>query len=104
MTRSPIVVIGAGVSGLTCGVRLLEEGYDVEIWARERTPNTTSDIAAATWYPLRGERDERTDGWLPVFLSQFTALAAVSVRFSSVIAFMVSIITASSASGIRRMA
>ena len=78
MTRSPIVVIGAGVSGLTCGVRLLEEGYDVEIWARERTPNTTSDVAAATWYPLRGERDERTDGWLPVSLSQFTALAAVS--------------------------
>jgi len=74
MTRSPIVVIGAGVSGLTCGVRLLEEGYDVEIWARERTPNTTSDVAAATWYPLRDERDERTDGWLPVSLSRFTAV------------------------------
>jgi D-amino-acid oxidase len=68
-------VVGAGVSGLTCGVRLLEEGYDVEIWARDRTPNTTSDVAAATWYPLRGERDARIDRWLPVSLERFTALA-----------------------------
>ncbi|HLW16309.1 MAG TPA: FAD-binding oxidoreductase, partial [Actinomycetota bacterium] len=63
------------MSGLTCGVRLLEEGYDVEIWARDRTPNTTSDVAAATWYPLRGERDARIDPWLPVSLERFTALA-----------------------------
>jgi len=74
--RASVVVVGAGVSGLTCGVRLLEEGHDVQIWARERTPNTTSDVAAATWYPLRGERDERTETWLPVSLSRFTALAA----------------------------
>ena len=63
------------MSGLTCGVRLLEEGYDVQIWARDRTPNTTSDVAAATWYPLRGERDARTERWLPVSLERFTALA-----------------------------
>src|SRR6266581_3697362 len=75
MSASPILVIGCGVSGLTCGVRLLEDGHDVEIWARERSPNTTSDIAAATWYPLRGERDERTERWLPVSLARFTALA-----------------------------
>lgn len=68
-------MVGAGVSGLTCGVRLLEEGYDVEIWARDRTPNTTSDVAAATWYPLRGERDPRIDRWLPVSLERFSALA-----------------------------
>jgi D-amino-acid oxidase len=75
MSASPIVVVGAGVSGLTCAVRLLERGHDVEIWARERSPNTTSDVAAATWYPLRGERDDRTDRWLPVSLERFTALS-----------------------------
>jgi D-amino-acid oxidase len=75
MSASPIVVVGAGVSGLTCAVRLLERGHDVEIWARERSPNTTSDVAAATWYPLRGERDDRTDRWLPLSLERFTALS-----------------------------
>jgi D-amino-acid oxidase len=70
-----VVVVGAGVSGLTCGVRLLEEGYDIEIWARERTPNTTSDVAAAAWYPPRREKDRRVDDWLPVSLSRFTDLA-----------------------------
>lgn len=67
-------MVGAGVSGLTCGVRLLEEGHDVEIWARERTPNTTSDVAAAAWYPPRREKDRRVDRWLPVSLSRFTDL------------------------------
>jgi len=75
MPARHIIVVGAGVSGLTCGVRLLEEGHDVEIWARDRSPNTTSDVAAATWYPLRGERDDRTDRWLPVSLRRFTDLA-----------------------------
>ena len=76
MSARPIVVIGAGVSGLTCALTLKERGHDVEIWARERSPNTTSDVAAATWYPLRGERDDRTDCWLPISLERFTALAA----------------------------
>jgi D-amino-acid oxidase len=76
MSAGPIVVIGAGVSGLTCALTLKERGHDVEIWARDRSPNTTSDIAAATWYPLRGERDDRTDRWLPISLERFTALAA----------------------------
>ena len=75
MSAPPIVVIGAGVSGLTCAVRLLEQGHDVEIWTSARSPNTTSDVAAATWYPLRGERDDRTDRWLPVSLERFTELS-----------------------------
>jgi D-amino-acid oxidase len=70
-----VLVIGAGVSGLTCGVRLLEEGHDVEIWARAQTPNTTSDVAAAVWYPLRGTIDERVARWLKVSYERFTTLA-----------------------------
>lgn len=70
-----IVVVGAGVSGLTCALRLLEDGHDVEVWARDRSPDTTSDVAAAVWYPLRGERDERTDRWLPVSYERFLSLA-----------------------------
>jgi D-amino-acid oxidase len=52
LTREAIVV-GCGVSGLSSAVRLLEAGFRVRIVTRERTPNTTSDIAAAVWYPFR---------------------------------------------------
>ncbi len=46
-----ILVVGGGVTGLTTAVRLLEAGHNVVIWTRERAPDTTSAVAAATWYP-----------------------------------------------------
>jgi D-amino-acid oxidase len=75
MSAGRILVIGAGVSGLTCALTLKERGHDVEIWTRDRSPNTTSDVAAATWYPLRRGRQDRTDRWLRTSYERFTALA-----------------------------
>ncbi len=46
-----ILVVGGGVSGLTTAARLLEAGHHVVIWTRERVADTTSSVAAATWYP-----------------------------------------------------
>lgn len=62
LTRDAIVV-GAGVIGLTSAVRLAEAGFKVRILARERTPSTTSDVAAAVWYPFRCGPEGRTLGW-----------------------------------------
>jgi len=46
------VIIGGGVSGLTCGITLLRDGWkNVQIWAKDFTPETTSDIAAGLWEP-----------------------------------------------------
>lgn len=45
------IVLGAGVSGLSTGVLLLKNGYKVTIWAKDLPPNTTSNKAAAVWYP-----------------------------------------------------
>lgn len=50
LTGLQVAVIGCGVSGLTCGVRLLEHHYAVTIVARDLPPQTTSD-AAAFWFP-----------------------------------------------------
>jgi D-amino-acid oxidase len=47
------LIVGAGVSGLSCALRLTETGWDVRILSRERSPGTTSDVAAAVWYPYR---------------------------------------------------
>ena len=62
MTREAIV-LGCGVAGLSTAIRLLEAGFKVRIVTRERTPNTTSDIAAAVWYPFRCGPPDRALLW-----------------------------------------
>src|SRR5689334_20122683 len=68
------IVIGCGVSGLTCGIRLLEKTFDVTIVARELPPHTTSDAAAAIWYPYRASPIERILGWGHTTLDEFYRL------------------------------
>ena len=55
--------MGAGVSGLTTGIRLLEEGWNVNIITENMSPNTVSDTAAAWWYPFLAEPIEKTNRW-----------------------------------------
>lgn len=52
-----IAIVGAGVSGLTCGVVLSEAGHEVTIVAREVNA-TTSHAAAAIWYPYHAGGQE----------------------------------------------
>lgn len=60
MSTSPdALILGAGVSGLSVGILLLKQGYTAQIWAKDVPPNTTSDVAAALWYPyLCNPRDK----------------------------------------------
>ena len=58
-----IIVVGAGVSGLTTGIRLLEEGWSVKIMTEDVSPNTVSDVAAAWWYPFLVEPVDKTNKW-----------------------------------------
>ena len=37
--RERVAVVGAGVSGLTCGVLLAERGFHAAIFAAETTPD-----------------------------------------------------------------
>ena len=46
-----VIVVGAGVIGLTCAVRLAEAGHRVDVLARDLPLETTSVVAAALWYP-----------------------------------------------------
>jgi len=62
LTREAVVV-GCGVTGLSTAVRLLEADFKVRIVTRERTPNTTSDVAAAVWYPFRCGAADRALLW-----------------------------------------
>ena len=56
-------VVGAGVSGLTTAIRLLESGHEVEIVSEKFSPETVSDVAAAIWYPFLVKPADRADTW-----------------------------------------
>ncbi|MEE6261494.1 FAD-dependent oxidoreductase [Plantactinospora sonchi] len=58
-----VVVLGAGVVGLSCAVRLAEAGVRVSVLAADEPAATVSRIAAAVWYPTRTEADPRVLDW-----------------------------------------
>jgi D-amino-acid oxidase len=75
MEQSPIVVVGAGVVGLSVAVRLAEAGYRVQVLAREMPLETTSARAAAIWYPYRIHPPSRTLTWASATRAVFAALS-----------------------------
>jgi len=85
MTQNQVLIIGCGVSGLSCGIRLLEAGVSVLIVARSIPPNTTSDKAAAIWYPYQANPVDRVLAWARRSFEVYKELIAVSdagVNFS----------------------
>jgi D-amino-acid oxidase len=67
-----VAIVGAGVSGLTCGVLLAERGYRTAIFAREVGQQTTSGAAAALWFPYDVEPAGKVIPWA---LETFNVLA-----------------------------
>ncbi|CAN5543701.1 FAD-dependent oxidoreductase [soil metagenome] len=61
--REQVAIIGAGVSGLTCGVVFAEQGYRTTIIARETGRATTSSVAAAIWFPYDAEPAAQVVAW-----------------------------------------
>lgn len=70
-----ILIIGCGVSGLSCGIRLLEAGCSAQIWARDLPPRTTSNVAAAIWYPYKAYPENLVIGWSAATYADFVQLA-----------------------------
>lgn len=68
-------VVGAGVIGLTCAVRLLEAGHRVDVLARDLPLETTSAVAAAIWYPYRALPQDRVTAWSGASYAEFIGLA-----------------------------
>lgn len=71
-----VVVVGAGVVGLSCAVRLAETGHDVHVLARDLPLETTSAVAAAWWYPYLAAPIERVSGWAAATYDELTRLSA----------------------------
>ncbi len=70
-----VVVVGAGVVGLSCAVRLLERDHQVSVVARDLPLETVSAVAAALWRPYRAYPFERVTGWSATTYQELARLA-----------------------------
>jgi D-amino-acid oxidase len=73
-----LVVLGAGVNGLTSALALRRAGHEVEIWAKDLTPQTTSDVAAAFWEPYAAYPVDKVTKWAARSFEVFEQLARAS--------------------------
>lgn len=77
---SRVIVVGAGVVGLSCAVRLLEAGHRVDVVARDLPRETTSAVAAALWYPYRALPQDQVTAWSARTYDVLAGLGADGVR------------------------
>ncbi|TWD75239.1 D-amino-acid:oxygen oxidoreductase (deaminating) [Kribbella amoyensis] len=70
-----VIVVGAGVIGLSCAVRLAEAGYEVGVLARDLPLETTSAVAAAVWYPYLSAPQDRVAAWSRTTYAELAGLA-----------------------------
>jgi D-amino-acid oxidase len=72
-----VIVVGAGVIGLTTAVVLAEAGFAVRVLAKDMPESTTSAAAGAMWGPYLVEPRDRVGAWAEYSLRTFTGLARV---------------------------
>ena len=58
-----VVVVGAGVSGLSCARLLLRAGHDVVLVSADPLQHTTSHLAAAVWFPTAAGPPQAVTRW-----------------------------------------
>jgi D-amino-acid oxidase len=71
-----VIVVGAGVIGLSCALRLAEHGHEVAVLARDLPPETTSSVAAALWYPYRAFPRDAVVAWSAATYRELDRLAS----------------------------
>lgn len=75
-----VLVLGAGVVGLTTAVALAEHGHEVVVRTAEKPRQTTSVAAGALWglYSIAEHDSDRVHGWARRTLTELTTLAGES--------------------------
>jgi D-amino-acid oxidase len=71
-----VIVVGAGVIGLSSALRLTEHGHDVAVLARDLPPETTSAVAAALWHPYRALPRDAVRRWSATTYTELSRLAS----------------------------
>jgi D-amino-acid oxidase len=74
-----VVVVGGGVSGLSCAHLLLEDGHDVTVVSGDPLHRTTSHLAAAVWFPTAAGPPEKVARWSALTYDALAAEASAGV-------------------------
>lgn len=74
-----IVVVGAGITGLSTAVSLLDAGHRVRVVAAKHGAATTSALAAAVWFPTHVGPTERVLRWGADTFGELSHQAATQV-------------------------
>lgn len=83
-----IAIVGAGVSGLTCGVVLQDSGFDVTLF-ESPIHEAASPAAAAIWYPYHIEPRDKAERWAVESYRRFEELARIPRTGVSMVQFEV---------------
>lgn len=75
-----IVVVGAGVIGLTTALTLQERGHRVRVVAAATGPSITSSVAGAIWFPFFAEPRDRVSRWADTAREWLTRIARSEPR------------------------
>jgi D-amino-acid oxidase len=73
-----VIVVGAGVVGLTTAVCLRSLGVDADVVTRDAPEATTSAVAAALWYPYRALPADRVTAWSAASYAELSRLAGTA--------------------------
>src|ERR1700761_269200 len=73
-----IVVLGAGISGLTSSFVLAQAGHQVTVVSAD-TARTTSHLAAAVWFPTASGPAEAVAAWSATTFGRIAGEAAAKV-------------------------
>lgn len=58
-----VVILGAGISGLTTALLLCQQGHEVVVVSADPTEATTSHLAAAVWFPTAAGPPDKVAHW-----------------------------------------
>ena len=72
-----VVVVGAGVIGLTTACELAARGHEVSIVAEEQPGETTSAVAGAVWLPYRVFPQEKAIEWAAITRERVQGMTGV---------------------------
>ncbi|HVB41159.1 MAG TPA: FAD-dependent oxidoreductase [Streptosporangiaceae bacterium] len=75
MDNPDVLVIGAGVCGLSAALAVARSGRTVTVYAASQPSRTTSAAAGALWGPHLVGADERVGGWAVATLTRLRELA-----------------------------
>ena len=74
-----VVVVGAGISGLTCARLLLRDEHDVTVVSGDQLQRTTSHLAAAVWFPTAAGPAAAVARWSAATYDVLAAEASAAV-------------------------